>query len=431
MQHGRTMTKTRDATCASNQGSRPASPRVSTGRCPAASRDPSCYYNGPQGNAREVCIMPRVVKIVRCIGLVLSTLGARAAWAQDVPLTPADVVAPVRPAPSRSGGHDVQIGFFGGVFGGSPSLFQPYSLVDGSGSHFAGLDVGYDRHVRPQITIGAAADLAFVAEPVVAATALDEVPTVFGSLRGRLGYMRQPWRAFATGGFAWTRDQVTVVNAPTSGVFAKRLGWTAGAGIERTLTAAWHLNAEYLYARFGAADFGAFADTRVTPTLSMQQLRVGLSYALTGNSRGDDSHAPIAALDLSGWAVHGQITFVSQYAGPFRAPYRGTNSLDADAGRQTADVTLYLGRRLWEGAALWINPEIDQGFGLSNTLGVAGFTSGEAYKLGYSYPYARVPRAFIQQTINLGGLPETVDSSLNQRSEERRVGKECRVREAD
>ncbi|HKF64902.1 MAG TPA: hypothetical protein VKB36_00180, partial [Vicinamibacterales bacterium] len=92
--------------------------------------------------------MPRVVKMVRCIGLVLSTLDARAAWAQDVPLTPADVVAPVRPAP-RSGGQDVQIGFFGGMFGGSPSLFQPYSLVDGSGSHFAGLDIGYDRHVRP------------------------------------------------------------------------------------------------------------------------------------------------------------------------------------------------------------------------------------------------------------------------------------------
>src|SRR5262249_39669613 len=168
------------------------------------------------------------------------------------------------------------------------------------------------------------------------------------------------------------------------------------------------LNAGYFYARFGAADFGAFAAAPTTPTLSMQQLRVGLSYALTGSSFGDEKRLPVAPLDLSGWAVHGQLTFVSQYATPFRAPYRGTNSLDPNAGRQTADVTLYLGRRLWEGAALWINPEIDQGFGLSNTLGVAGFTSGEAYKLGYTYPYARVPRAFVPQTINLGGLPETV-----------------------
>src|SRR5215475_945978 len=163
MQHGRTMTGTRDATCGSNQSARQGSPRLSTGRSPAASRVRPVTHNGPQGSARDVCIMRRVVKTVRCIGLMLSTIGARAAWAQDVPLTPADVVAPVRPAPSRSGGHDVQIGIFGGVFGGSSSLFQPYSLVDGSGSHFAGLDVGYDRHVRPRITIGATADVAFVA----------------------------------------------------------------------------------------------------------------------------------------------------------------------------------------------------------------------------------------------------------------------------
>ena len=46
------------------------------------------------------------------------------------------------------------------------------------------------------------------------------------------------------------------------------------------------------------------------------------------------------------------------------------------------DATLFLGMRLWQGAELWVNPEIDQGFGLSSTLGVAGFPSGEAYKVG-------------------------------------------------
>ena len=49
--------------------------------------------------------------------------------------------------------------------------------------------------------------------------------------------------------------------------------------------------------------------------------------------------------------------------------------------RQTWDATFYVGWRLWRGAELWINPEIDQGFGLSGTLGLAGFASGEAYKL--------------------------------------------------
>ncbi len=58
---------------------------------------------------------------------------------------------------------------------------------------------------------------------------------------------------------------------------------------------------------------------------------------------------------------------------------------------------------LWKGAELWIDPEIDQGFGVGNTHGVAGFPSGEAYKLGDEYPYARVQRYFIRQTIDLGG----------------------------
>ena len=90
------------------------------------------------------------------------------------------------------------------------------------------------------------------------------------------------------------------------------------------------------------------------------------------------------------WNVHGQTTFTEQYAPPFHAPYRGPNSLDSNSGRETADATAYLGLRLWQGAELWINPEIDQGFGLSSTLGVAGFPSGEAYKVGADYPYVRL-----------------------------------------
>jgi high affinity Mn2+ porin len=63
---------------------------------------------------------------------------------------------------------------------------------------------------------------------------------------------------------------------------------------------------------------------------------------------------------------------------------------------------------------LWINPEIDQGFGLSNTLGVAGFTSGEAYKVGFTNPYVRLPRAFIRQTFDLGGATEKLEPDINQ-----------------
>jgi high affinity Mn2+ porin len=115
------------------------------------------------------------------------------------------------------------------------------------------------------------------------------------------------------------------------------------------------------------------------------------------------------------WGLHGQATFVTQYHPGFRSAFRGPNSLDPHAqARETFDLTLYGGLRLWWGAELWVNPEVDQGFGLSNTLGVAGFTSGEAYKVGAATPYVQLPRLFVRQTIILGGEAAKVEAGLNQ-----------------
>ncbi len=115
------------------------------------------------------------------------------------------------------------------------------------------------------------------------------------------------------------------------------------------------------------------------------------------------------------WAVHGQTTFVDQYHPGFHSAYRGPNSLDPGSrGDETWDVTLYGGFRPWQGAEIWLNPEVDQGFGLSNTLGVAGFPSAEAYKVGQADPYVRLQRVFFRQTIDLGGEVQGVDPDLNQ-----------------
>ncbi len=115
------------------------------------------------------------------------------------------------------------------------------------------------------------------------------------------------------------------------------------------------------------------------------------------------------------WSLHGQATFVWQYHPAFRSPYRGVNSLDPGSrGDETFDATVFAGVRLWSGGELYVNPEIDQGFGLSDTVGVAGFPSGEAYKVGKSEPYFRLQRLFFRQTFDLGGAAETVDSDANQ-----------------
>ena len=120
------------------------------------------------------------------------------------------------------------------------------------------------------------------------------------------------------------------------------------------------------------------------------------------------------ASDEESGAVHAQFTYVEQETSGFNAPYAGPNSLSPDRGAETIDATLYLGARLWPGAEGWINGEIDQGFGLDNTLGVAGFPSGEDYKIGKNQPYLRLPRAFVRQTLNLNDTGQAVDAAANQ-----------------
>jgi high affinity Mn2+ porin len=125
---------------------------------------------------------------------------------------------------------------------------------------------------------------------------------------------------------------------------------------------------------------------------------------------------PALAADGDGqrFAAHVQFTYVEQQTSDFRAPYRGPNSLSPRIAAETTDATLYAGLSLWSGAEGWLDAEIDQGFGLDNTLGVAGFPSAEAYKVGKNQPYLRLPRLFVRQTIDLDEDRVPVDGGANQ-----------------
>jgi high affinity Mn2+ porin len=150
----------------------------------------------------------------------------------------------------------------------------------------------------------------------------------------------------------------------------------------------------------------------------VQELRLGLNYQFGYGA--PSANAPLVTKasplpDPDNINFHAQTTFVWQGYPAFRSPFAGAQSLPGGGeGRETWDVTLYAGARLWPGAEVWANPEIDQGHGLADTHGVAGFTSGEAYKVGFDYPYARVNRYFIRQTVDLGGEAEKVDADINQ-----------------
>ncbi|HVJ55129.1 MAG TPA: carbohydrate porin [Aliidongia sp.] len=115
------------------------------------------------------------------------------------------------------------------------------------------------------------------------------------------------------------------------------------------------------------------------------------------------------------YSLHAQFTNVTQYHPSFNSDFRGQNSLDpGHRGDETNDATLFAGIRLWQGGEFYADAEIDQGFGLSNTLGLAGFSSGEAYKVGQSFPYIRLPRAFFRQSFGLGGESQAVEPDKNQ-----------------
>ncbi len=108
-----------------------------------------------------------------------------------------------------------------------------------------------------------------------------------------------------------------------------------------------------------------------------------------------------AAADDEGFAsLHFQATVAAQAHPSFSAAYSGTNSLRPDAESATSVVMDLIGTvRPWSGAELTLQPELAGGRGLSSTLGVAAFPSGEVYRVGNPEPGLIVGRAFLKQTL--------------------------------
>jgi high affinity Mn2+ porin len=312
--------------------------------------------------------------------------------------------------------------------GGTLDLFEPFEAFKGTGSYAVGLQAGTNIVLRSGWLVGVEADLAspnriggsqeFGLGPAGPQSYEDRVQ-LSGTMRGRLGYVRNGWLPYATAGFAWSYDRLRWIGdgaaTPDETALLWRIGWAAGAGIELPVAPRWSARVEYLASGFPRQGVSfPVAGQRVESDMLTHNLRFGLNYHLGDDlAKTDVFTKGVAALELDRFAFHGQTTLTWQYAFPFRAPYSGANSLTPNHGRETFDTTFYFGAKLWDGAEFWINPEIDQGFGLSGTFGVAAFPSAESYKVGSDMPYARLPRYFLRQTIDLGGATETVQGGAN------------------
>ena len=118
------------------------------------------------------------------------------------------------------------------------------------------------------------------------------------------------------------------------------------------------------------------------------------------------------------WNANFQTTYIWQMHPGFAAPCPnpdGPHSLKSqhETG-YTLTATLFLGYRPWRGAEVFFNPEMLQTVSLSDLHGLGGLSNGENQKTGG--PTARLysARAFLRQTIRLGGSEAPVESGANQ-----------------
>lgn len=117
------------------------------------------------------------------------------------------------------------------------------------------------------------------------------------------------------------------------------------------------------------------------------------------------------------WSVHFQMTVIDQIHTAFHAAYSGDNSFadTVEAGAVSVTSTLFIGRKLWKGAAFYFDPELSGGRGLSSALGIAGALNGETYRIGDASPVVSIARAYIQQMIPLGHSDSvSIDNGKNQ-----------------
>lgn len=253
-----------------------------------------------------------------------------------------------------------------------------------------------------------------------------EKTDLFGAARARLGYAFGNNLIYATFGLTGANGRVLATYPDLSGgpaATAARnvsyIGYTLGAGVQFAVDPHLSLGIDYRYsdlgesARFGlgtlpGADGGPVTTRTGFVSNKMMARLIWHPEALALVPDEEDEPPKDARFSL-----HGQTTFVNQGVTGFRAPYRGPQSLVPDQAQATTTATLFLGLKLFEGTELYYNPEFSQGFGLSRTLGVAGFVNGEAQKAGAPFPKLRSNRYFVRQTFGLGGETEAVPDGPN------------------
>lgn len=254
---------------------------------------------------------------------------------------------------------------------------------------------------------------------------------VYGTLRARLGYSFDRYLVYATFGLAGANARVfgDYPDPGTGGLSTAKanlgfLGFTLGAGVQYAVSENLALGIDYRYVdlgesgRFSLGSVPGLGPVTSRASFTSNQMFLRLMWFPGGLKVPPDPdetapHDPDNG-ETGRFSLHGQTTLIAQGVPGFRSPYAGAQSLIPHQARQTTTATAFLGFKLAEGTELYYNPEFSQGFGLSRTLGVAGFVNGEAQKAGAPFPKLRSNRYYIKQTIGLGGETVEVPDGPNQ-----------------
>src|SRR5882762_3528849 len=231
------------------------------------------------------------------------------ALAADLPVRPyaRPVVAPL--------GYNWNGFYIGAHLGGaweSRDFTQTFGIVE-TGNHkpsgiMGGGQIGYNWQFAPNWLLGVEADVSgadlkdtvSTTSPGGAVVNWRDKIDLFGTVRGRLGYVIDNWLLYGTGGFAWVDDKFTRTQAvagplsPAAGLVVSNsntaTGWVAGAGVEWGFARNWTARVEYLHIDVqgqtlgfatpigpgGGAGIGAFAVNE--GHLTIDTVRAGVNF---------------------------------------------------------------------------------------------------------------------------------------------------------
>ena len=386
-------------------------------------------------------------------GVLLLALAALSLEASPRSASAADLARPALIPPPLLSGRSPWEGFYAGgyvgpLFAGSSAFSTDVSGLPSSGrtsvvaeEHIdvahefgpgqGGFQAGYNHVTASGLLLGVEADFAFPAilrsnlQQNIAAlgpSVINDNVQIYGSLGGRVGYTLGNLLVYGKGGFAYDRDRLNTTDFASGttddNIYFWRPGFTVGAGVEVLLTA--NLSAKLEYAFFDFAHVSTYlpgAGETYTSDLRFQTVKLGLNYHFNDNPVAPGTTGGILPQAVrDNLSLHAQTTIIGQTDLPFPAAFSGANSLNQfGETRDTFSVTGFFGfKDPYEGTEFYYNPEPFQGFGLSNTHGLAGFSNIEAQKAGYDFPHYNTARLFLRHVFGLGGEQEDIPDGPNQ-----------------